>query len=168
MSKVLIAEDELLISDMLEEVLIDGGYEVCGIARTVAEGIALAEFHKPDLALLDMRLAKGGLGTEIAARLDRTHGLGILYATGNMGQLYLTKNDGEAYLGKPYRAVDVVRALKIVEEIIGTGKASRRCCQSQANSSPRVVGGAGANEPRRRGSATRPGRLSVGLCIDLG
>ena len=42
MHKVLIAEDDLMIADMLEMSLVDSGYEVCGIARTVAEAVALA------------------------------------------------------------------------------------------------------------------------------
>jgi len=124
MLKVMIAEDDLLMADMLEEFLIDAGFQVCGIARTVEEGIALGRLHKPDLALLDLRLANGGLGTEIAAQLDRQGGLGILYATGNAGQIRLTKDDGEACLDKPYRPADVVRALNIVEEIVSTGKAA--------------------------------------------
>ena len=37
----------------------------------------------------------------------------------------LTKDDGEALLRKPYRAEDVVRALKIVEQIVCTGEASQ-------------------------------------------
>src|ERR1700693_6256242 len=81
--KVLIAEDELMIADMMEEILVEHVYEVCGIARTVAEGIALGRLHKPHLAIIDMRLADGGMGTDIASQLDRTH-LGILYATGNI------------------------------------------------------------------------------------
>jgi len=112
------------MADMLEDILIGGGYEVCGIARTVEEGIALGNRHKPDLALLDLRLAAGGLGTEVAARLSRADGLGILYATGNAGQIDLTKADGEAFLAKPYRAKDILRALEIVSEIVSTGKAS--------------------------------------------
>ena len=124
MLKVLIAENDLLMADMLEEVLVDSGYDVCGIARSVEEGVALGNLHQPDLALLDLRLAAGGLGTEIAARLDRKDGVGILYATGNAGQISLTRDDGEACLDKPYRSFDVVRALKIVEEIVATGKAT--------------------------------------------
>jgi DNA-binding response OmpR family regulator len=83
MTSVLIAENDLLMADMLEATLIGAGYEVCGIARTVEDGIALGQRHKPGLAVLDVRLASGGLGTDIAARLDRTGNLGILYATGN-------------------------------------------------------------------------------------
>ena len=125
MLKVMIAEDDLMMADMLEDVLVEGGYEVCGIARTVEKGVELGERHQPDLAVLDLRLAGGGLGTEIATRLNRRGQLGVLYATGNIGHMGLTKADGEACLGKPYRPEDVVRALKIVEEIVNTGEASR-------------------------------------------
>src|ERR1700722_9303718 len=125
MLKVMIAEDDLMMADMLEDVLVEGGYEVCGIARTVDKAVELGERHHPDLAVLDLRLAEGGLGTEIAARLNRHGELGVLYATGNMGHMSLTKADGEACLGKPYRSEDVVRALKIVEEIVSTGEASK-------------------------------------------
>ena len=38
MKKVMIADDDLFMADMLEEVLVTGRYEVCGIARTVNEG----------------------------------------------------------------------------------------------------------------------------------
>jgi DNA-binding response OmpR family regulator len=123
--KVLIAEDDLMIADFLEEVLTDGGFEVCGTARTVTQGIALAQLHQPDIVILDLRLAHGGLGTEIAAALDRKAGLGILYATGNSHQFLLTKNDGDACLDKPFRSVDVIRGLHLVEEITRSGKASK-------------------------------------------
>lgn len=106
-----------MIADLAEEILIDAGYEVCGIARTVAEAVALAHKHKPDLAVLDFRLADGGLGTEIAAQLLPFGKLGVLYATGNMSQVVLTTADGDACLSKPYSATDLVRALKIVSEI---------------------------------------------------
>jgi two-component sensor histidine kinase/ActR/RegA family two-component response regulator len=124
MLKVMIAEDDLLMADLLEDVLVEAGYEVCGIARTVEEGIQLSQAHKPDLAILDLRLANGGLGTDIAARLSRQNRPGVLYATGNGGQSGLTKADGEACLGKPYRPADIVRALKIVEQIVDSGEAS--------------------------------------------
>ncbi len=125
MAKVMIAEDDLMMADMLEEVLVDGGYEVCGIARTVDTAVALGQRCQPDLAVLDLRLAEGGLGTEVATRLNRRGQLGVLYATGNVSQLGLTRANGEAFLRKPYRPADVVRALKIVEQLIKTGEASQ-------------------------------------------
>ncbi|MEA2731969.1 MAG: hypothetical protein QOF70_6444 [Acetobacteraceae bacterium] len=125
MLKVMIAEDDLFMADMLEDVLIGGGYDVCGIARTVSEAIELGERHKPDLAVLDVRLADGDLGTDIGARLNRVGGPGILYATGNLGQIDLGHANGTACLVKPYRPADLIRALKIVEQILSTGHGSQ-------------------------------------------
>jgi DNA-binding response OmpR family regulator len=126
MTTVMIAEDDLFLADMLEEVLVNNGYDVCGIARTVDQAVELGERHKPDLAILDIRLAEGGLGTDIPARLKDLGRMGILYASGNAGQMDLTKTDGDALLVKPYRPEDVVRALKIVESIVSTDPASGR------------------------------------------
>lgn len=124
MLKVLIVEDDLMIADLAEEVLVDHGYEVCGIARTVADAVALALHHTPDFAVIDMRLADGGLGTEIAAQLESLGGLGILYASGNVSHVMLTAANGHACLAKPYSDSDLLRGLEIVAEIVATGKAS--------------------------------------------
>jgi DNA-binding response OmpR family regulator len=122
--KVLIAEDDLMIADMTEAILVAQGYEVCGIARTVAEGVALGRLHMPDLAVIDLRLADGGLGTAIASELGVLGRLGVLYATGNISHVMLTAADGDACLSKPYRASDLVRGLEIVADIVATGTAS--------------------------------------------
>jgi len=122
--KVLIAEDDLMIADVAEMILVERGYEVCGIARTVDEAIALGNSHRPDLALIDLRLADGGLGADIVAPLRALGRLGVLYATGNASQVVLTQADGDASLAKPYRADELVRSLEIVSEIFRTGSAT--------------------------------------------
>ncbi len=123
MHKVLIAEDDLMIADMIEAILLGHGYEVCGIARTVAEAVTLGLLYKPDLAVVDLRLADGGLGTDIAAQLGAIGQLGVLYATGNMAQVILTAADGHACIAKPYSADDLLRAVQIVVDITTTGQA---------------------------------------------
>jgi DNA-binding response OmpR family regulator len=125
MLSVLIAEDELMIADLLEDLLIASGYEVCGIARTVDEAVALGELHKPDLAVLDVRLAFGDRGSEIARRLNSKGKFGVLYATGDDARnSTLTRADGEASIVKPYRPEDIVRALALVREIATAGTAT--------------------------------------------
>ena len=122
--KVLIAEDDFMIADMTEELLVAQGYEVCGIARTVGEAIALGQLHKPDLALIDHRLADNGLGTDVAAKLRLLSKIGILYVTGNNTQVAVLNADGDACLGKPYRTEELIRALEIVVGIVATGVAT--------------------------------------------
>jgi DNA-binding response OmpR family regulator len=121
MLKVLIVEDDLMLADFAEEILVEHGYEVSGIARTVVDAVALARQCKPNLVILDLRLADGGLGTDVAAQLPPCGRPGILYVTGNMSQVALI--NGDACLAKPYRSVDLLRGLEIVAEMVTTGKA---------------------------------------------
>jgi len=125
MLRVLIAEDDLMIAGLLEDVLIASGYEVTGCAASVDEAVLLGELHKPDLAVLDFRLARGGRGPEIARRLNSKGKFGVLYATGDNARICkLTLADGEASITKPYRPEDLVRGLEIVREIATGGTAS--------------------------------------------
>jgi two-component sensor histidine kinase len=119
MPKVLIAEDELLIGDMIADILAESGYDVCGVAGSVAEAIEVGERLHPDLAIIDLRLADGGIGSEVGTRLRRHSRLGVLYTTGNGDTTGLTADHGEACLAKPFALADLVRAVKIVERIVG-------------------------------------------------
>jgi DNA-binding response OmpR family regulator len=122
MKKVLIIEDDLMIADMIAEVLSGDGFRVCGVARTVAEALVLADLHRPQLALVDVRLADGDLGTNVAPILIAKYNTGILYATGNANVLLNAR--GQASLRKPFAPDDLKSALRIVSEIVETGKAS--------------------------------------------
>jgi CheY-like chemotaxis protein len=124
MPTVLIAEDDLMIADMAAEALLDGGYEVCGIGRTVAEAVALGWLYRPNLAVIDGRMAAGGLGTEVADQLAALDGLGILYVTGSASTDMLAAARGHACLFKPYCFADLLRSLEIVAEMVTTGTAS--------------------------------------------
>ena len=117
MLKVMIAEDDFTHADMVAQALTNGGYKVCGVARTVREGIELGEEQMPDLAVIDVHLAEGGFGTAISSRLRRRGRLGVLYTTGDPSAVVLTY--GDACLGKPFAPEDIVQALKIVEGTVG-------------------------------------------------
>jgi len=101
MLNVLVAEDDVMIADFIEEALISEGYEVWGVARTVPEAVRLGQLHRPDLAIIDIKLAEGGLGTEIIAQLLEGPRIGVLYASGNIN-LIGEDADGDAYIAKPY------------------------------------------------------------------
>jgi DNA-binding response OmpR family regulator len=125
MAKVMIAEDDLLLADMVEKTLVAGGYDVCGIARTVDEAVELAKRHELNLAILDIRLAEGGLGTDIPAQLKGDGQMGILYVSGRPGGMSLTTAVGHALLTKPFLPRDLLRAVELVEQIVRTGEATR-------------------------------------------
>lgn len=123
MRKVLIVEDDLMIADMTDDVLVAHGYEVCGIARTLAQGVALGRYHEPELAIIDVRLADGDSGIQVARQLSAFNRLAILYVTGNASSI-MAGAVGHGCLLKPYRFADLLRSLEIVVELNDTGKAT--------------------------------------------
>jgi two-component system, response regulator PdtaR len=121
--KIMIVEDELLIADLYSEIIRQSGeHEVCCIVRTIEAAVACAEKHAPDLALIDVRLAHGEMGTDIAVRISNQ--IGVLYSTGNMGRVMKAGILGDACIGKPYSTLDLLRGLEIVTEIHADGRAS--------------------------------------------
>jgi DNA-binding response OmpR family regulator len=121
MIDVLIVEDDLSIADLLQQELEAAGYSVCGIARTTREARDLSEQHEPDFAIVDIHLAHGDLGTDVAAELRRTTKAGIIFSTGNSNDLSVMASLGDAVMTKPYRMSDVGRGLKIIDEMARFG-----------------------------------------------
>jgi DNA-binding response OmpR family regulator len=119
MKRVLIAEDDAHIAEMLEEVIADGGYAVCGVAATSDEALRLGKLCNPDLAVLDVQLARGGDGMEVAARLaEGVRQIGILFATANCESVFARNPPGHACLAKPFLPTTLLRALEIVEQML--------------------------------------------------
>jgi response regulator NasT len=54
--RIVVAEDEALIRMDLVEMLGEAGYQIVAQASDGAEAIALVAEHKPDLAILDVKM----------------------------------------------------------------------------------------------------------------
>jgi DNA-binding response OmpR family regulator len=117
MFRAIIAEDDLMIANLLAEIIVKAGYIVCGVARTVDEAIDLGLSEMPHVAILDLRLADGRSATEIAARLVGRGEIGVLYSSGNISRLMLTAQNGHACLSKPYSVRALLRGLEIAMDI---------------------------------------------------
>ena len=109
-----------MIADYLEEILVEAGYEVCGIAGNVADAIALGERHRPSLGVIDMRLGNGEFGTDVAAALCPRGGFGVLYATGNAYHPMLAGAQGDRIGDVAGDAADLVAGLdQDLLEVVG-------------------------------------------------
>ena len=81
--KVLIVEDEVLIAMHLELLVEDFGHQVCAIAASMAEAIAHAAVHLPDVALMDIRLAGGSSGIDAAREIHARHSIRCIFLSAN-------------------------------------------------------------------------------------
>lgn len=83
--RVLIVEDDVLVSMFLADLVEDTGFDVVGVARTAAEALELAQQHRPDIALMDANLKGGATGVSAAETLVRDQNVAIIFISGDSG-----------------------------------------------------------------------------------
>jgi CheY-like chemotaxis protein len=107
--KVLVVEDEMMVSMLIEDMLSELGCEVVGPASRLDEAMALAKEAEIDCAVLDVNL--GGQPIFPLADLLRERGAPFAFATG-YGDAGLRDVDrGSPVLQKPFREGDLARVL---------------------------------------------------------
>ncbi|MFY8105398.1 MAG: response regulator [Elstera sp.] len=103
-TRVLIIEDEPIISMDLE-VLVSGlGHAVVGNARTHTEAVMLAKSTRPGLVLADIRLADGSSGLEAVNEILETFDVPVIFITAYPESLLTGDRPEPAFLiTKPFR-----------------------------------------------------------------
>lgn len=108
-TRVLVVEDEALISLVLQDMLDEFGCSVAGVAETLAEALPLAEADGYDVAILDVHL--GGDLIYPVADAVRARGRPIILATGSGRETLPARFHDAALLAKPYALAAVEQAL---------------------------------------------------------
>lgn len=81
--RVLIVEDDMIISLVIENMVKELGHEVVGKATSGDEAIRLATEHVPDLVLMDIRLKGDMDGIEAVSAIKDSIDTSVIYLTGN-------------------------------------------------------------------------------------
>jgi response regulator NasT len=113
--RVVIAEDEALIRMDLAEMLAEEGYDVVGEAGDGEAAVALAEQHRPDLVVLDVKMPKLD-GISAAQRISdqRIAPVVILTAFSQRDLVERASKAGAmAYLVKPFTKNDLVPSVEM-------------------------------------------------------
>lgn len=115
--RVLVVEDEMMVSMLIEDMLSDMGCTVIGPASRLDEAIELANASDIDCAVLDVNL--GGQPIFPLADLLRERGCPFAFATG-YGDAGLRDVDrGTPVLQKPFREGDLARVLGELRAKVG-------------------------------------------------
>jgi two-component system, response regulator PdtaR len=111
--RILVAEDETIIRLDLKDLLERAGFEVVAEARDGEEAVELAREHRPDLALMDVKMPRLD-GIEAARKILDERPIPIVMLTA-YGQEDLVTRAAEAgvfgYLVKPFREQDLLPAI---------------------------------------------------------
>jgi two-component system, response regulator PdtaR len=111
--RILVAEDEAIIRMDLIEMLQGAGYEVVAAATNGQEAIDLATEHKPDLAILDVKMPVLD-GISAAAKIIEIAPVLVLTAFSQKELVERARDAGVmAYVVKPFTIGDLMPAIEI-------------------------------------------------------
>lgn len=116
LARILIVEDDNLISATLRQLLENKGYEVVAMATTGQEAISLATTTNPDLIFMDIRLEGSMDGVEAVAKINELCNIPVIYLTAwddekTLERVKYTRPFG--YILKPFRKEDIYRTIAV-------------------------------------------------------
>lgn len=115
-SKILIVEDEMLISMEIKQKLRAMGYEVVGQAITGESAIQKAGETKPDLILMDIRLKGEMDGITAAKRIIELYDFPIIFLTAHSDKATLERAiavSPSGYLLKPFKERELMTNIEM-------------------------------------------------------
>lgn len=116
--RVLVVEDEMMVSMLIEDMLDDLGCKVVGPAARLDEAIALVGEAELDCAVLDVNL--GGQPIFPLADILREKGRPFAFATGYGDAGLRDVDKGTPVLQKPFREGDLARVLGQLRAKVGS------------------------------------------------
>jgi two-component system, response regulator PdtaR len=116
--KVLIVEDEELLSSLLAEELEEAGHTVLGPAETASEALAvIARGGIPELALVDIQLKHGSQGIDFAREASRRFDFPCIFVSGEASQARQYRHLAIGYISKPYRPATIIESVGIAQDL---------------------------------------------------
>src|SRR5688572_870491 len=115
--KILIVEDDSQLATTLKYLVEDNPrYRVVAIADDADNAVAAAEHYNPDLALVDLHLARGSTGFSAAVRLS-DYDVPCLFVSGKAPSFPMP-DLALGCLTKPFTAEEVHRSLGMAEDMM--------------------------------------------------
>ena len=115
-SKILLAEDDLLIAMDLKLKLEEKGYEITSLVSTALEAITRVEIDKPDLLLMDVQLSGSLNGIEAANIISYKKKLPVIFLTTLGNKHLLSENKISANFNYVLKPIDTQILVTVIEE----------------------------------------------------
>ncbi len=130
-TRILIVEDEPLVSMDLRRVLQGLGYADLRLATNATTALALVEAEAPDLVLMDIMLAGVRDGIETASIIQANFDIPVVYLTGNTDNAVLERAKESSPFGYILKPVDERPLYTTIEMALYKHKAERTLRNSE-------------------------------------
>ncbi|KLV04181.1 chemotaxis protein CheY [Photobacterium aquae] len=123
MSKILVVDDDQLLCELLEEVLVDEGYDVCCV-HCGDSALRYLEERGVDLVLLDVMLPTID-GMQVARRICQRFAIPIMMLTALADESSLLDGldaGADHYLAKPFHVPELLARIKAMLRRVGLEK----------------------------------------------
>lgn len=114
--KILIVEDDMIISLVVENMVKKLGHTVVGKAISGEAAIEMALEHKPDLILMDIRLKGEMDGIEAITSIKQQISTDVIYLTGNSDKVNYERAKATQFIDlitKPFTINDLTKSLEM-------------------------------------------------------
>jgi two-component system response regulator LytT len=114
--RVLVIEDESIVSKDIQHSLKRLGYSIAGAAATGEKALELAEEEKPDIVLMDIMLKGEMNGIEAAEIVRREHNIPVIFLTAYADEATLAKakiTEPYGYIIKPFKEIDLHTSIEM-------------------------------------------------------
>ena len=115
--RVLIVEDDMIISLVIENMVKELGHEVIGKATSGKEAIEQAFENNPDLILMDIRLKGEMDGIEAVTAIREKISTSVIYLTGNSDRVNYDRAKATECIDlitKPFTINDLTKSFELV------------------------------------------------------
>lgn len=115
-SKILIVEDEAVVSLDIARRLERMGYEISARVASSEDAISAIEVDAPDLILMDINLQGNSDGIEAAEKIDRNYQIPVIYLTAYAGEGTLQRakeTSPYGYILKPFKERELRAAIEV-------------------------------------------------------
>lgn len=107
---LMIVEDEALVAILLRDELQKAGYKVLDLTVRHDDALEVAKAEKPDLAMVNIKLARGDDGILLSKHL-KTMGIPVLLISGQVSRASSSRTVAIGSMPKPYDAAEMVLAV---------------------------------------------------------
>jgi DNA-binding response OmpR family regulator len=113
-NKILIVEDEVLSAMFLEAKLKMYNYNIVSVVSSGEDAVFIALKEKPEIILMDIRLAGKMDGIEAAGKINAEYNPRIIFMTGYLSEEInnrIVKNKNNAVIEKPLRINEILQVI---------------------------------------------------------